>query len=92
MILEVLGVLEVMRCLLLCMLESVESKLCLPEVLDVLEGVRYVLLYIGDRGGWALPHRSGGSCEGDILRAACYSRFVESREGWALLLEMLEVK
>ena len=34
---------EVMRCLLLCMLETVEGRLCLPELLDVL----YVLDVLG---------------------------------------------
>jgi len=38
-----LDVVEVMRCLLLCMLETVEGRLCLPELLDVL----YVLDVLG---------------------------------------------
>ena len=42
----VLGVVEVIRCVLLCMLEVVEGRLCLLEVLEVPELMRRVLLYI----------------------------------------------
>ena len=52
--LEVLGVLEVMRRALFCTLEAVEGRLCLLEVLkvqEVLEVMRRVLLCIaGGRG------------------------------------------
>ena len=43
---------EVMRCVLLCMLEAVEGGLCMLEVLDVLEMLdmpevmRYVVIYM----------------------------------------------
>ena len=36
--------LEVMACVLLCILEAVEGALCLPEVLDVPEAMRCMLL------------------------------------------------
>ena len=40
--------LEVMHRVLLCMLEAVEGKLCLLEILEVSGLMRYVLLYILD--------------------------------------------
>jgi len=47
-LLEVLEVLEmvpeVTRCMLLCMLKAVEGRLCLLEVLELLEAIRCVLL------------------------------------------------
>ena len=49
-----LEVLEVIRCVLLCMLEVVEGRLCLleameAEVLEVLEVIRCATLYARDR-------------------------------------------
>ena len=37
---------EVMRCVLLCMLEAMEGRLCLLEVLEALEMTRRVLLWM----------------------------------------------
>ncbi len=53
---EVLEVAEVMCCVLLCMLEVVEGRLCLLEVLEVAEVMCCVLLCMleaveGARGG-----------------------------------------
>ncbi len=50
-LLEVLETLEVMRRLLLCILEAVESQLCLLDVLEVMEAMRCMLLCRFD-GGW----------------------------------------
>ena len=53
--LRLLDVPEVIRLVLLCMLEAVESQLCLLEVLEVLETMRCMLLcrFAGGWGGYA---------------------------------------
>jgi len=52
----VLEVPEVIRCVLLCMMEAVEGSLCLLEVLEVPEVMRCVLSVC-----WR-PRRVGSAC------------------------------
>jgi len=82
---EVLEVVEVMRCVLLCILEAVDGAVCLLDALEVPEVMRLCVtlraggtggdapcatLYAGGCGGRALFARDTG---GDTLCAALYA-------------------
>ncbi len=57
-----------MLCMLFCMLEAVEGKLCLLEVLEVMRCC--AALYTGGCGGWALF--AGGVEVLDAMNATLY--------------------
>jgi len=65
--LEVLEMLEVMRCVLLCVLEVAEGVLCLLEAPEVAETMRLCATLCAGGCGRA------GDAEGDALCAALYT-------------------
>jgi len=83
-VLEVSEAMEVIRCVLLCMLETAEGRLCLLEALAVLDVMRRVLLYAGGRGGGALFARGTEGAGGHALYAGGFGR-------WFWMREVLEV-
>jgi hypothetical protein len=79
-LLEVLGVLEVMRCVLL-MLGSVNGRFCLLEVLDVLDVMcRTPLCMLEAVESGFVVCGYAGRVRGDALRAVLH---VEDCGGWA---------
>src|SRR6266496_3891735 len=69
---EVSEVPEVMRGVLLCMLEAVEGGLCLLEAMEVLQVMRCVLLCTLDAAEGRLCLLGGaGGCGGDAFCSQC---------------------
>ena len=88
-LLDVLDVPEVMRCVLLCMLEAVEGRLCLlevlamPDVLDAPDVTRGVLLCMFEAV-------EGGLCLLEVLEVMRYvlgTLYSGRCGGWALFAE-----
>src|SRR6266480_4668720 len=85
---------NVIRCLLLCMLEAVEGRLCLLEVrrrcvvcYPVCWRLWWVPLFAGGVGGVGVVGVGGGG--GDTL---CATLYTGGRGGELCLLEVLEVR